>query len=172
MFYLKQCVRPIRLYNSHIHRAKTVTTWSHLANHFNSKPEDDRWAFLKCERTVSTMAFGVSFSFCLRLENNLIAFRMFRVFSVFPNWNHPTVFIYFKKMSHNVAMNLSTKLFRPIDSGKLLKCSMNCRIHYAKWPIWRNLFGLRIHRQNLVLQPKKHASIFAKLLKGTIVLMT
>lgn len=112
------------------------------------------------------------FRFCSVLkkkEENLIAFRMFRVCSVFLNWNHTKVFIYFKKMSHNDAMNWLTKLSHPIGSGKLLKFSMNCRIHYAKWPIWRNLFGLRIPHQNLALLPKKHVSIFAKWLKGTIV---
>lgn len=53
MLKLQRMFRPIRLCYSQTNRARTVTTWSHLANHFNSKPDEDRWAFLKCERTVS-----------------------------------------------------------------------------------------------------------------------
>lgn len=59
MLNLKRSIRPIQLFYSHINRAQTVTTWSHLANHFNSKPEEDRWAFLKCERTVSYFEYKI-----------------------------------------------------------------------------------------------------------------
>lgn len=53
MFHLRRSIRSIQRAYSHLNRAQSVTTWSPLANHFNAKPEDDRWAFLKCERTVS-----------------------------------------------------------------------------------------------------------------------
>lgn len=53
MFHLRRSIRSIQRAYSHLNRLQNVTTWSPLANHFNAKPEDDRWAFLKCERTVS-----------------------------------------------------------------------------------------------------------------------
>lgn len=53
MFHLRRSIRSIQQAYSHLNRAQNVTTWSPLANHFNAKPEDDRWSFLKCERTVS-----------------------------------------------------------------------------------------------------------------------
>lgn len=53
MLKLKSILRPIQFCYFHKNKARTVTTWSHLANHFNSKPEEDPWSFLKCERTVS-----------------------------------------------------------------------------------------------------------------------
>lgn len=80
MWHLKRHFRPIQLFYSHINRAQTVTTWSHLANHFNSKPEDDRWSFLKCERTVSisidppVIKCAMIHLNCIRFDFDLIVF--------------------------------------------------------------------------------------------------
>lgn len=75
MLNLKRSIRPIQLFYSHLKPARTVTTWSHLANHFNSKPEEDRWAFLKCEQTVSmNVANGISIWIGLIEYSNLIFF--------------------------------------------------------------------------------------------------
>lgn len=52
MLNLRRYIKPLKWCTSHINHKQTVSTWSHLANHFNSKPEGDRWAFLKNERTV------------------------------------------------------------------------------------------------------------------------
>lgn len=53
MLNLRRNWKPLIWFRSQLNRNRTVTTWSHLANHFNSKPEGDRWSFLKNEHTVS-----------------------------------------------------------------------------------------------------------------------
>lgn len=52
MLYLRRTIKPLKLFYSNIKHGQTVTTWSPLANYFNSKPESDQWEFLKNWRTV------------------------------------------------------------------------------------------------------------------------
>lgn len=53
MFKLRKNIKLLKWCYSHIDKKRNVTTWSPLANHFNGKPEEDRWSFLTSERTVS-----------------------------------------------------------------------------------------------------------------------
>lgn len=53
MLNLRRNWKPLIWFHSQLNRNQTVKTWSHLANHFNAKPEIDRWSFLKNEQTVS-----------------------------------------------------------------------------------------------------------------------
>lgn len=53
MLKLRKNLKLLKWCYSHIDKKRNVTTWSPLANHFNGKPEEDRWSFLTSERTVS-----------------------------------------------------------------------------------------------------------------------
>lgn len=152
--------RALTLCHSHLNRARTVTTWSHLANHFNAKPEDERWSFLKCERTVSVNT-------CWLSESYWTHFRC-RVCSVLTNWNRTRVSTFFKRMLHNAAMNSSMRLFHRIAPAKLSRYSMNCPTHCAKWLTWLNSWDFRTRLPDTPMRPKKLASIFAKLLKSLL----
>lgn len=133
------------------------------------------WLFKNVHYRVedcTDLYFNITIFFMRYLFFFGVLFRVFRVCLDSKSWNHTMVSICYRRMLPNAARSWWMKSYLPRDSVKLSKYSMNCRTRCAKWPIWRNSFGWRIHRRCIAMRPRRPASISAKLWKSLYIVFS